>query len=350
MSMASLSCHFSRFRRPILRDERETQKCLSVFFLLPAVFHINAHYTPESVVRALWHAAQRLGFAGGSVLEPGMGTGLFFALLPDALRGATQLTGIEYDPVTTRIARLIHPEARVRCEDYTRSNLAGGFDLVIGNPPFADRIVRADPTTSALGLRLHDYFIARSIARLRAGGIALFVSSTGTMDKASTTAREHIASLADLVGAVRLPEGVMHATAGTEVVVDVLVFQRRAEGQMPSGPAWTNLVEIPVERGETDTADEAESEPSLQDAQPDATDSGNAERRHLRRGIVQINEYFAAHPEMVLGAHAQRRGIYGPGLAYTCRPQPGAHPSRPFCRRPWTGFPPPSSPSQPSPR
>ena len=194
-----------------------------------------AHYTPESVVRALWQAAQRLGFAGGRVLEPGMGTGMFFALLPHALRGAAQLTGIEYDPVTARIARLIHPEARVRCEDYTRSNLAGGFDLVIGNPPFADRIVRADPTTSALGLRLHDYFIARSIARLRPGGIALFVSSTGTMDKASTAAREHIASLADLVGAVRLPEGVMHATAGTEVVIDVLVFQRRAEGQMPSG-------------------------------------------------------------------------------------------------------------------
>src|SRR5262249_11133121 len=79
-----------------------------------------AHYTPESVVRALWHAAQRLGFAGGRVLEPGMGTGLFFALLPDALRGATQLTGVEYGPVTARIARLIHPEARIRCEDYTR--------------------------------------------------------------------------------------------------------------------------------------------------------------------------------------------------------------------------------------
>ena len=214
-----------------------------------------AHYTPESVVRALWQAAQRLGFAGGRVLEPGMGTGLFFALLPDALRGAAQLTGIEYDPVTARIARLIHPEARVRCEDYTRSNLAGGFDLVIGNPPFADRIVRADPTTSALGLRLHDYFIARSIARLRPGGIALFVSSTGTMDKASTAAREHIASLADLVGAVRLPEGVMHATAGTEVVIDVLVFQRRAEGQMPSGPAWTNLVEIAVDGGEADAGE-----------------------------------------------------------------------------------------------
>ena len=145
-----------------------------------------AHYTPEPVIRALWRAAQRLGFCGGRVLEPGMGTGLFFALLPEALRAATQLTGIEYDPVTARIARHVHPRARVRCEDYTRSALAGGFDLAIGNPPFADRIVRADPTTAALGLRLHDYFIARSIARLRPGGIALFVTSTGTMDKAGT--------------------------------------------------------------------------------------------------------------------------------------------------------------------
>ena len=285
-----------------------------------------AHYTPESVVLALWHAAERLGFAGGRVLEPGMGTGLFFALVPKALRGAVQLTGVEYDPVTARIARLIHPEANVRCEDYTRSNLAGGFDLVIGNPPFADRIVRADPTTSVLGLRLHDYFIARSIARLRPGGMALFVSSTGTMDKASTAAREHIASLADLVGAVRLPEGVMHATAGTEVVIDVLVFQRRADGQMPSGPAWTNLVEVAVDGGEADAGDEAESDASIPDAQSDAADSGDAERRHLRRGVVQINEYFACYPEMVLGTHAQRRGIYGPGLCYTCRPRPDAPP------------------------
>jgi adenine-specific DNA methylase len=150
------------------------------------------------------------------VLEPGMGTGLFVALLPAALREACQLTGIEYDPVTARIARLVHPEAQVRCEDYARSRLTGHFDLVIGNPPFSDRVVRADPVTRTLGLRLHDYFIARSIARLSPGAIALFVTSTGTMDKASTTAREHIASMADLVGAVRLPEGSMRAAAGTD--------------------------------------------------------------------------------------------------------------------------------------
>jgi adenine-specific DNA methylase len=197
-----------------------------------------AHYTPEPIIRALWRAAQRLGFSGGRVLEPGMGTGLFFALLPEALRSVCRLTGVEYDPVTARIARLLYPQARVRHEDYTRSRLGGDFDLAIGNPPFADRIVRADPSTRSLHLRLHDYFIARSIARLRPGALALFITSTGTMDKTNTAAREHIASMADLVGAVRLPEGSMNATAGTAVVIDVLVFQRRAEDQVLAGADW----------------------------------------------------------------------------------------------------------------
>ena len=257
-----------------------------------------AHFTPEPVVRALWRAAQRLGFKGGRVLEPGLGTGLFFALLPEALRGACRLTGVEYDPITARIARLVHPEARVRCEDYTRSPLGGGFDLAIGNPPFADRAVRGDPRTARLGLRLHDHFIACSVERLRPGGLALFVTSTGTMDKASTTAREHIAGLADLVGAVRLPEASMRATAGTEVVIDVLALQRRAEGQAPSGPRWLDRAEVRV------------------------GSSGDASET----GVVEVNEYFAAHPEMVLGDHAQRRGIHGPGLSYTCRARSEAGP------------------------
>jgi len=287
-----------------------------------------AHYTPEPIVRALWRTAQHLGFGGGRVLEPGMGTGLFFALLPPALRGACRLTGIEYDPVTARIARLVHPEARVRCEDYTRSQLAGGFDLAIGNPPFADRIVRADrnvrgdPTTAALGLRLHDYFIARSIARLRPGGLALFVTSTGTMDKASTAAREHIAGMADLVGAVRLPECSMRATAGTDVVIDVLVFKRRAEGQGPCDQSWIELAEIAVE-GQRVNAGAEESENA--DRDPDFLPESPAETEPQAPAsrTVAINGYFAAHPEMVLGAHALKRGIYGPGLTYTCRARPG---------------------------
>ncbi len=258
-----------------------------------------AHYTPETIIRALWRAAERLGFTGGRVLEPGMGTGLFFSLLPESLRTACQLTGIEYDPVTARIATLVHPEARVRCEDYTRSNLAGRFDLAIGNPPFSDRIVRADPATRALGLRLHDYFIARSIARLRPGGIALFVTSTGTMDKANSAARDHIASIADLIGAVRLPEDSMRATAGTSVVVDILVFQRRADDQLPAGATWRDLVTIANAASDDDDTDATEA------------------------AVIQVNRYFAEHPEMVLGEHILKRGIYGPGLAYTCQSHPG---------------------------
>jgi hypothetical protein len=258
-----------------------------------------AHYTPETVISALWRAAERLGFSGGRVLEPGMGTGLFFALLPETLRETCELTGIEYDPVTARIARLVHPEARVRCEDYTRSRLSERFDLAIGNPPFSGRVVRADPATRSLGLLLHDYFIARSIARLRPGGIALFVTSTGTMDKVGTIARDHIAGMADLVGAVRLPEGSMRASAGTEVVIDVLVFRRRADGEAPAGAEWIDLA--PVANVAAD--DEA-----------DDTDS-------VSSAVIPVNRYFAEHPEMVLGEHALCRGIYGPGLAYTCRPR-----------------------------
>nr|MDA8253330.1 lactate dehydrogenase [Rhodospirillales bacterium] len=254
-----------------------------------------AHYTPETIIRALWRAAGRLGFAGGRVLEPGMGTGLFFALLPAPLREACRLTGIEYDPVTARIARLVHPAARVRCEDYTRSTVAGRFDLVIGNPPFSDRVVRADPTTRSLGLRLHDYFIARSIARLRPGGLALFVTSTGTMDKGGTAAREHIAGMADLVGAVRLPESSLRASAGTDVVIDVLVFQRRGPGHSPAGAAWIDLA--PVAAAADDDGDAAGS-PG-----------------------IQVNRYFTEHPEMVLGDHALRRGIFGAAPTYTCRPR-----------------------------
>ena len=229
-----------------------------------------AHYTPEPVIRAIWRAAERLGFTAGRVLEPGMGTGLFFAMMPATLRDSTRLTGIEYDPITARIAALIHPQARVRREDYTRSTLGGGFDLAVGNPPFADRVIKADPTVAKIGLRLHDYFIARSISRLRPGGLAIFVTSTGTMDKASTAAREHIAGMADLIGAVRLPESSMHATAGTEVVIDVLVFQRRAEGQAPRGQAWMALRDI--ELGEQPTEPEPELD-GLEEAEIEAISS-----------------------------------------------------------------------------
>ena len=290
-----------------------------------------AHFTPEPVIRAIWRAAEHLGFSGGRILEPGMGTGLFFAMMPDALRETTRLTGVEYDPITARIGALVHPQARVRREDYTRSLLGDGFNLTLGNPPFANRVIKADPKTARFGLRLHDYFIARSIDRLRPGGLAIFVTSTGTMDKINTSAREHIASMADLIGAVRLPERSMYATAGTEVVIDVLVFQRRADAQEPGGHRWIDLREInlEVEPGEAggdeigDDTDGGADTDAVEDIPPDAP---NTSRRQFRRGTILVNEYFIEHPEMVLGAHAQRRGIYGPGWSYTCQPNPEAGP------------------------
>ena len=248
-----------------------------------------AHYTPEFMVRAMWDALIRMGFSGGNVLEPGCGTGLFLAMLPERAAGKVALTGIEADPITARIAAKLFPEAWIRAEDFTKARLTERYDVVIGNPPFSDRTVRADDAAGKLHLSLHDYFIARSIERLKPGGVAAFVTSRWTMDKFVATAREHIATMADLIGAVRMPQGAMAADAGTEVVVDVLLFQRRQPGAQDHGAAWDTIVEVA----------------------PD-TDG---------EGTLHANRYFAEHPEMVLGEHAWTTSQYGP--VYTCRPRPG---------------------------
>ncbi|HET9148678.1 MAG TPA: hypothetical protein VFN77_11535 [Acetobacteraceae bacterium] len=247
-----------------------------------------AHYTPETQIRAIWHGLGRLGFKGGRILEPGCGTGLFFALMPEAIAGNSVLTGIEMDPVTARIGRLLYPNAWVRREDFTQSRLPEMFDLAIGNPPFSDRIVRGNDMVGRLHLSLHDYFIARSIERLAPGGLAAFVTSRWTMDKLDSTARDHIASMADLIGAIRLPEDSMEATAGTSVVADILFFQRRPKDVAPpDSAAWLELAEaVPAEDGEAS---------------------------------LSINRYFIEHPRMVLGRHARTSSAFGP--VYTCKPE-----------------------------
>jgi N12 class adenine-specific DNA methylase/SAM-dependent methyltransferase len=249
-----------------------------------------AHYTPEFMVRAIWAALDRMGFAGGQVLEPGCGTGLFLAMMPENAAAKAVITGIEADPITARIAHKLFPEAWIRQEDFTKARLSERYDLAIGNPPFSDRIVRAENAAGKLGLSLHDYFIARSIERLRPGGIAAFVTSRWTMDKKTDTARVHIAGMADLIGAVRMPQGAMKADAGTEVVVDVLLFQRREAGAVPSGVEWRDITEVRAdEDGE---------------------------------GALFANRYFADHPDQVLGEHGWTSSPYGP--VYTCAPRPGA--------------------------
>ena len=245
------------------------------------------------MIRAIWRALRRMGFDGGRVLEPGCGTGLFFALSPESLQGKLALTGVEMDPTTARIAKLLYPNARIRHEDFTKARLPELYDLAIGNPPFSDRTVRADDPAGELRLSLHDYFVARSVERLRPSGLAAFVTSRWTMDKVDGKARQHIAAMADLIGAVRLPEGAMHDRAGTEVVVDILFLQKRGAGTAPAGAAWDVLAEaVPAEDGET---------------------------------ALSINRYFVEHPEMALGTHARTSSAYGP--VYTLKPvlsTPGA--------------------------
>ncbi|AOX18539.1 hypothetical protein A0U89_14715 (plasmid) [Kozakia baliensis] len=244
-----------------------------------------AHYTPEWLVRALWTVVTAMDFRGGVVLEPGCGSGMFMALRPGTLEGKIAFTAIENDPVTARIARQLFPNQWIRQEDFTRADLSERYELVIGNPPFSSRTVRGPDALGRLGLSLHDYFIARSISRLKPGGIGVFVTSRYTLDKKDETARRKLAEDADLLGAVRLPAGVMNDDAGTEVVIDVLVFRRRAIGDLPGETAWLSV-----------------------DAVPDS-DRGE--------GPLVINRLFLDRPDWVLGRHDWTTTPYGPG--YTCR-------------------------------
>lgn len=245
-----------------------------------------AHFTPEFIIRAIWAGLAKLGWRGGRVLEPGIGTGLFPALMPEQYRGNAYLTGIELDPITARIVRLLQPRSRIIEGDFARTDLAPIYDLAIGNPPFSDRTVRSDRAYRSLGLRLHDYFIARSIDLLKPGALAAFITSHGTMDKADTTAREHIAKSADLIAAIRLPEGSFRRDAGTDVVVDILFFHKPKMGEPEGDQTWLDVDEV-----QAATADE---------------------------GAIRVNRWFARHPAFVLGTHALTSGPFGE--TYTCRP------------------------------
>jgi len=248
-----------------------------------------AHFTPEFIVRAIWAGLQRLGWRGGRVLEPGIGTGLFPALMPEELREASHVTGIELDPVTARIARLLQPLARIVTGDFARTELPASFDLTVGNPPFSERTVRSDRAYRSMGLRLHDYFIARSIDLLKPGALAAFVTSSGTMDKADSSAREHIAKVADLIAAIRLPERSFRGSAGTDVVVDILFFRKRKIGDPEGDLSWLDLDEV---------------RPATED-----------------EGAIRVNRWFAKHLDFVLGTHALASGPFGE--TYTCLPREG---------------------------
>jgi N12 class adenine-specific DNA methylase len=247
-----------------------------------------AHFTPNLIVNALWDMLMKRGFQGGSVLEPGCGGGQFIALRPERLEGRIAFTGIEMDSLAARIARKLFPKQWIRQEDFTKATLASDYDLAIGNPPFSNRVVNVTEHRDLRGFSLHDWFIARSLTALRPGGFAAFVTSRHTLDKSETKPRARMAEEADLLGAVRLPAGAMRADAGTEVVLDVLVFRKRAIGELPGDQSWLETGVVP------------------------GSDEGD--------GPLRVNRYYLDNPAQVLGTHGWGSSQFG--REYSCLPVP----------------------------
>ena len=250
---------------------------------------LNAHYTAPVVVRAMYQLLQRLGFTHGRILEPALGLGHFIGLMPDEMHARSLITGIEIDVVTVRLAKLLYPDADLRHQPFEESKLADGFyDVALSNVPFGDFPV-ADPCFKAWKFVIHDYFFAATLAKVRPGGLILFITSKGTLDKQNGALREYVANQADLLGAIRLPNDAFKKNANTEVTTDIVVLRKRLPGERPSGPAWKEVGSITNSRGEE----------------------------------IAVNEYFAAHPEMMLGEMRLEGRMYGrdePTLAGNDRP------------------------------
>ena len=222
---------------------------------------LTAFYTPPVVIKAMYEALDRLGFSQGNILEPSCGTGNFFGLLPESMAGS-KLHGVEIDPLTGEIAKQLYQKAKIAVEGFEDTKLPDNhFDVVLGNVPFGEFKVD-DSRYNAQKFLIHDYFFAKALDKVRTGGVVMFVTSKGTMDKASPEVRRYIAQRAELLGAVRLPDNTFRANAGTEVTSDILILQKR-DRVIDAEPDWIYL----------DT---------------------NAD------GITQ-NHYFVQHPEMVLG-------------------------------------------------
>ena len=222
---------------------------------------LTAFYTPPVVIKAMYDALDRLGFSQGNILEPSCGTGNFFGLLPESMQNS-KLHGVEIDSLTGRIAKQLYPKANIAIEGFEKTNLPDDhFDVVLGNVPFGEIRVN-DSRYNAQKFLIHDYFFAKALDKVRAGGVVVFITSKGTMDKASPEVRKYIAQRAELLGAIRLPDNTFKANAGTEVTSDILILQKR-DRVMDIEPDWVHL--------DTD---------------------GNG---------VTMNRYFVEHPEMVLG-------------------------------------------------
>ena len=238
---------------------------------------LNAHYTSPTVIRAIYEAVENMGFQTGNILEPSMGIGNFFGMLPENMRGS-RLYGVELDSITGRIAKQLYPNANITIAGFETTDRRDFFDLAVGNVPFGQYKVN-DPAYNKLGFNIHNYFLAKALDQVRPGGVVAFVTSRYTMDSQNPSVRKHLAQRADLLGAIRLPNTAFKANAGTEVVSDILFLQKR-DRAIDIEPDWVHLGQ---------------------------TEDGYA-----------INSYFLDHPEMVMGRNSSESTAHG--MDYTVEP------------------------------
>ena len=231
---------------------------------------LNAHYTGPTVIRGIYDAVERMGFQSGNILEPSMGVGNFFGMLPTSMADS-RLYGVELDSITGRIAKKLYPQADITVAGFETTDRRDFYDLAVGNVPFGQYKVN-DKAYNKLGFSIHNYFFAKAIDQIRPGGVIAFVTSRYTMDSKDSTARKHMAERADLLGAIRLPNNAFRANAGTDVVSDIIFLQKR-DRPADIEPAWVQLGK---------------------------TEDGFA-----------INQYFADRPEMVLGVLSTESTQYG---------------------------------------
>ena len=242
---------------------------------------LNAHYTSPTVIRGIYDAVERMGFRSGNILEPSMGVGNFFGMLPDTMQDS-RLYGVELDSITGRIAKMLYPQADITVAGFETTDRRDFYDLAVGNVPYGQYKVN-DKAYNKLGFSIHNYFFAKAIDQVRPGGVVAFVTSRYTMDSKDSTARKHMAERADLLGAIRLPNNAFRANAGTDVVSDIIFLQKR-DRPIDHEPDWVQLGK---------------------------TEDGFA-----------INQYFVDHPEMVLGELTAESTQYGHDL--TVAPIEGA--------------------------
>ena len=196
---------------------------------------LNAHYTSPTLVRAMYGALERFGFEQGRILEPACGIGHFIGLMPEAMHRHSTITGVEIDPLTARIAKALYPDADIRAQGFENAQLADGFyDVAISNVPFGDYPVH-DPRLNAYRFPIHDYFFAKALDKVRPGGLVIFITSRGTMDKVNSTLREYLAPKTEFLGAIRLPNTAFKQNAGTEVTTDIVMLRKLHPGETPRG-------------------------------------------------------------------------------------------------------------------